>query len=346
VYKGKLVDTGALVAVKMISPEKFQHGGEKEFLSEVSIISRVHHRNLVKLQGCCYDRSNMLLVYDYMENGSLDKLLVRKKPSIIISTEELSISNDSSAIISKKDHLTWDVRFKIVNAIAGALSYLHEECGQCILHRDVKPSNVLLDSEFNAYLADFGLARLFDHDKMAPTMTCGGTPGYIAPEIFQSGRFTTKSDVYSFGILALEVACGRRPIEPELSASEVILLDWVWAAHESDDLLRVVDPCLGFEYDESEMKRLLQVGLLCCIVDPEGRVSMMAARNMLVGTKPITELPETKPEVHYRTRRKGDPKPFNIQGIPSSTGSSSSGTSNSIYSLSQSDGITERLKPR
>ena len=346
VYKGKLVDTGALVAVKMISPEKFQHGGEKEFLSEVSIISRVHHRNLVKLQGCCYDRSNMLLVYDYMENGSLDKLLVRKKPSLI-STEELSISNDSSAIISKKDHLTWDVRFKTVNAIAGALSYLHEECGQCILHRDVKPSNVLLDSEFNAYLADFGLARLFDHDKMAPTMTCGGTPGYIAPEIFQSGRFTTKSDVYSFGILALEVACGRRPIEPELSASEVILLDWVWAAHESDDLLRVVDPCLGFEYNESEMKRLLQVGLLCCIVDPEGRVSMMAARHMLVGTKPITELPETKPEVHYRTRRKGDPKPFNIQGIPSSTSSSSSsGTSNSIYSLSQSNGITERLGPR
>ena len=344
VYKGKLVDTGALVAVKMISPEKFQHGGEKEFLSEVSIISRVHHRNLVKLQGCCYDRSNMLLVYDYMANGSLDKLLVRKKLSII-STQELSISNDSSAIISKKDHLTWDVRFKIVNAVAGALSYLHEECGQCILHRDVKPSNVLLDSEFNAYLADFGLARLFDHDKMAPTMTCGGTPGYIAPEIFQSGRFTTKSDVYSFGILALEVACGRRPIEPELSASELILLDWVWAAHESDDLLRVVDPCLGFEYDESEMKRLLQVGLLCCIVDPAERVSMMAARNMLVGTEPITELPETKPEVHYRTRRKSDPKPSNTQGISLSTGSSS-GTSNSVYSLSQSDGITERLGPR
>ena len=121
----------------------------------------------------------------------------------------------------------------------------------------------------------------------------------------------------------------------------------MWAAHESDDLLRVVDPCLGFEYNESEMKRLLQVGLLCCIVDPEGRVSMMAARHMLVGTKPITELPETKPEVHYRTRRKGDPKPFNIQGIPSSTNSSSSsGTNNSIYSLSQSNGITERLGPR
>ena len=346
VYKGKLVDTGALVAVKMISPEKFQHGGgEKEFLSEVSIISRVHHRNLVKLQGCCYDRSNMLLVYDYMANGSLDKLLVRKKPSII-STEELSIPNDSSAIISKKDHLTWDVRFKIVNAIAGALSYLHEECGQCILHRDVKPSNVLLDSEFNAYLADFGLARLFDHDKLAPTMTCGGTPGYIAPEIFQSGRFTTKSDVYSFGILALEVACGRRPIEPELSAVELILLDWVWAAHESDDLLRVVDPCLGFEYDESEMKRLLQVGLLCCIVDPEGRISMMAARNMLVGTKPIPELPETKPEVLYRSRRKSDPKPFNTQGNSSSTADSSRGNSYSVDSLSQLDGITERPGPR
>lgn len=337
VYKGKLVDTGELVAVKMISPEKFQHGGEKEFLSEVSIISRVHHRNLVKLQGCCYDRSNMLLVYDYMANGSLDRLLVRKKPSIM-GTEEPSISNDSSAFTSKKDHLTWDVRFRIVNAIAGALSYLHEECGQCILHRDVKPSNVLLDSNFNAYLADFGLARLFDHDKMAPTMTCGGTPGYIAPEIFQSGRFTTKSDVYSFGVLALEVACGRRPIQPELPASEVVLLDWVWEAHEAEDLSSVVDPCLGFEYDESEMKRLLQVGLLCCIVDPAARISMMAVRNMLLGTKPI-ELPETKPEVQYTTRRKGDPKSLNTQGISSSTLCSSSGTT-SVSSISQMDGIT------
>ncbi|XVE93580.1 hypothetical protein REPUB_Repub01dG0206900 [Reevesia pubescens] len=180
---------GTYVAVKRISKASKQ--GIKEYSSEVKIISRLRHKNLVKLVGWCQEKGELILVYEFMANGSLDSHLFKGKSS-----------------------LTWEVRFKIVQGLASALFYLHEEVDHCILHRDIKTSNIMLDSSFNAKLGDFGLARLVDHAKGSQTTHLAGTMGYMAPECVSSGRVSKESDVYSFGIVALEIACGRRSIEP------------------------------------------------------------------------------------------------------------------------------------
>jgi hypothetical protein len=147
VYKGVLCDTDALVAVKKIA-EDSQQGG-REFFAEVSIISRVRHRNLVQLQGWCCERSHLMLVYDYMPNKSLDKILYHVPE------------------ISNTIELTWDLRYNILIGVSSALTYLHEEWEQCVVHRDVKPSNVMLDEELNPRLGDFGLGRLIARTKNA-----------------------------------------------------------------------------------------------------------------------------------------------------------------------------------
>jgi len=193
VYKGVLRDTGALVAVKKIA-EDSQQGG-REFFAEVSIISRVRHRNLVQLQGWCCERSHLMLVYDYMPNKSLDKMLYH-------------VPETSDTI-----ELTWDLRYNILIGVSSALTYLHEEWEQCVVHRDVKASNVMLDEELNPRLGDFGLARLIARTKNAQTTLVAGTLGYMAPELSTTGKATTKTDVFSYGALALEVACGRRPVD-------------------------------------------------------------------------------------------------------------------------------------
>jgi hypothetical protein len=193
VYKGVLRDTGALVAVKKIA-EDSQQGG-REFFAEVSIISRVRHRNLVQLQGWCCERSHLMLVYDYMPNKSLDKMLYH-------------VPETSDTI-----EVTWDLRYNILIGVSSALTYLHEEWEQCVVHRDVKASNVMLDEELNPRLGDFGLARLIARTKNAQTTLVAGTLGYMAPELSTTGKATTKTDVFSYGALALEVACGRRPVD-------------------------------------------------------------------------------------------------------------------------------------
>lgn len=158
--------------------------GEREYLAEICTIGRLRHKNLVQLRGWCHEREHLLLVYEYMANGSLDLFI-------------------------GKGFLDWKTRYKILTGLASALLYLHEECDKTIVHRDVKPNNVMLDSEYNARLGDFGLARLIQNDACVTTMMAG-TQGYLAPEVSFSGKATPESDVYSFGMVALEVACGRR----------------------------------------------------------------------------------------------------------------------------------------
>lgn len=194
VYRGILPDSGAMVAVKVIEAERSREMAEKEFQAEVSIINQIRHRNLVQLQGWCNEKGMLCLVYEYLPNGSLDSLL----------RKEMEAPNTV---------LPWGTRFNILTGVAAALAYLHEEIGQCILHRDLKPGNVLLDANYNACLADFGLARLIDHDKIAPTTMLAGTMGYMAPELPHTGRATTQTDVYAFGILIVEIICGRRPTD-------------------------------------------------------------------------------------------------------------------------------------
>jgi serine/threonine protein kinase len=282
VYKGVLRDNGAVVAVKKIA-EDSQQGG-REFFAEVSIISHVRHRNLVQLQGWCCERSHLMLVYDYMSNKSLDKILYQ-------------VPETSNTI-----ELTWDLRYNILIGVSSALTYLHEEWEQCVVHRDVKASNVMLDEELNPRLGDFGLARLIARTKNAQTTIVAGTLGYMAPELSTTGKATTKTDVFSYGALALEVACGRRPVDFNVSDAETILLDWVWRCYENGELFKVVDVTLGTKFNEEQMRTVLLLGLLCSHPDPNARPTMGYVRQVLTGNINLPAIPFHKPIALYPTQ--------------------------------------------
>ncbi|CAM6038580.1 unnamed protein product [Sphagnum compactum] len=282
VYKGVLRDTGALVAVKRIAEDSPQGG--REFFAEVSIISRVRHRNLVQLQGWCCERSHLMLVYDYMPNKSLDKILYH-------------VPETSNTI-----ELTWDLRYNILIGVSSALTYLHEEWEQCVVHRDVKASNVMLDEELNPRLGDFGLARLIARTKNAQTTIVAGTLGYMAPELSTTGKATTKTDVFSYGALALEVACGRRPVDLSVSDAETSLLDWVWMCYENGELFKVVDVTLGTKFNEEQMNTVLLLGLLCSHPDPNARPTMGYVRQVLTGNINLPPIPFHKPIASYSTQ--------------------------------------------
>ncbi|XP_050262704.1 L-type lectin-domain containing receptor kinase IX.1-like [Quercus robur] len=238
VYRGFLRDS--IVAIKRVSDGSRQ--GIREYASEVKIISQLRHKNLIQLIGWCHERSrgHLLLVYDFMPNGSLDSHLFR---------------NDALLI--------WEVRYKIVQDLASALFYLHEGWERCVLHRDIKSSNIMLDSNFNAKLGDFGLARLVDHDNASQITDLAGTKGYMDPECVTTRRASKESDIYSFGIVALELACGRKPVDHKAIEDQIVMLDWVRVLYEKGETLSAVDQRLGGCFDEQQMKCLLIVGLWC-----------------------------------------------------------------------------------
>lgn len=278
VYKGIIPETGAIVAVKRCS-----HGGTQgrdEFLSELSIIGTLRHRNLVRLHGWCQEKGEILLVYDYMPNGSLDKSLF----------ESLT-------------PLPWCHRRKILMGIASALAYLHQECEAQVIHRDVKASNVMLDEGFNARLGDFGLARQIEHDKSPDATVTAGTMGYLAPEYLLTGRATEKTDVFSFGAVILEVACGRRPIEKNVGAgvSGNNLVEWVWGLHNQGRIVEAADVRLQGQFNEGEMRKVLLVGLLCSHPDSLSRPTMRNVLQILGGEAELPIVPRTKPSLSYST---------------------------------------------
>ncbi|CAK9271556.1 unnamed protein product, partial [Sphagnum jensenii] len=286
VYKGTLRDTNALVAVKKIS--KGSQQGGNEFFAELSIISRIQHRNLVKLQGWCSERGELMLVYDYMPNKSLDKLLFQ-------NCSELEVADHHQNSTAMK--LDWGMRHNVLLGIASALAYLHEDWSEHrVVHRDVKASNVMLDKDFNPCLGDFGLARLIEQSKeVADTTLVAGTVGYLAPELATIGKATTMTDVYSYGALALEVACGRRPFDRKFPEEQIVLLDWVWNCYENGELLKVVDSRLGNNFNEEQMTKVLLLGLLCSHPDPNARPPMGYVRQVLVGNASLPPLPLAKP---------------------------------------------------
>ncbi|KAM0844298.1 hypothetical protein ACQ4PT_049165 [Festuca glaucescens] len=239
VYKGVLQTLKQNVAIKRVSPESKQ--GMKEFIAEITILGHLRHRNLVQLLGYSRHKNELLLVYDYMPNGSLDRVLHGQ---------------------DRQQTIDWVCRFNIIRGIASGLCYLHEDWEKVVIHRDIKTSNVLLDNEMNGRLGDFGLARLHNHGTDAHTTHLAGTWGYIAPELARLGRATKATDVFAFGVFMLEVACGRRPIEVNDSGEPVLLTDWVTDAWESGSILRSVDPRLE-EYVREEVELVLKLGLLC-----------------------------------------------------------------------------------
>ncbi|KAM3738004.1 hypothetical protein ACB098_09G099900 [Castanea mollissima] len=265
VYKGTLPNSKIQVAVKRISHKSQQ--GLREFVSEIASIGRLRHRNLVQLLGWCRKRDDLLLVYDFMANGSLDNSLFDEPKTV----------------------LSWEQRFTIIKGVASGLLYLHEGYEQVVIHRDVKASNVLLDNELNGRLGDFGLARLCEHGSNPGTTRVVGTLGYLAPELPRTGKATTCSDVFAFGALLLEVACGRRPIEPKAMPEELVLVDWVWDRFIEGKLLDVVDPRLNGDFDESEVVVVLKLGLMCSNNAPMARPSMRQVVRYLEGEANISD---------------------------------------------------------
>ncbi|KAM2949271.1 hypothetical protein FF1_036183 [Malus domestica] len=257
VYKGTLSD-GRVVAVKQLSVSS--HQGKSQFVSEIATISAVQHRNLVKLYGCCIEGRHRILVYEYLENKSLDQAL--------FGTSNL--------------HLDWPTRFNILLGTARGFAYLHEESRPRIVHRDVKASNILLDAELSPKISDFGLAKLYDDEKTHISTRVAGTIGYLAPEYAMFGHLTEKADVFGFGVVVLEILSGRPNSYNNLYPEKISLIEWVWTLHENDQTLGLVDPRLT-EFDETEATRLIRVALMCTQGSPMARPSMSRVVAMLSG---------------------------------------------------------------
>ncbi|CAL5089899.1 unnamed protein product [Urochloa decumbens] len=265
VYKGVLPMSKQMVAVKRISHDSNQ--GIKEFVAEVVSIGRLQHRNIVQLHGYCRRKGELILVYEYMSSGSLDKYLYdQDKPT-----------------------LCWEQRLQIIKGIASGLLYLHEEWEKVVLHRDIKPSNVLLDEGMNGRLGDFGLARLYDHGADPQTTHVVGTIGYLAPELARTSKATPLTDVFSFGIFVLELICGRKPIEQTAQGSQLMLVDWVLEFWHKGSLTGAVDIKLQGAYDVDEACLLLKLGLLCSHPFISARPNMRQVMHYLNGNMPLPE---------------------------------------------------------
>ncbi|CAH8375784.1 unnamed protein product [Eruca vesicaria subsp. sativa] len=263
VYKGNLAD-GREIAVKVLSVGS-QHGKE-QFVAEIIAISSVMHRNLVKLYGCCYEGDNRLLVYEYLPNGSLDHALF-------------------GGILQ----LDWSTRFEICMGVGRGLAYLHEEASVRIVHRDVKASNILLDSKMLPKISDFGLARLFDDKKSHISTQVAGTIGYVAPEYAMRGILTEKTDVYAFGIVALELVSGRKNSDVNLGNEKKYLLEWAWNLHENSRDVELIDPELT-EFNMEEVKRVIGIALLCTHSSHSLRPPMSKVVAMLSGDIEVSDV--------------------------------------------------------
>ncbi|THF99735.1 hypothetical protein TEA_001137 [Camellia sinensis var. sinensis] len=278
VYKAYLVSSATISAVKR---SKHSHEGKTEFLAELTIIASLRHKNLVQLQGWCVEKDELLLVYEFMPNGSLDQVLY-----------------DQS---ERGNLLKWVHRYNIAVGLASVLTYLHQECEQQVIHRDIKASNIMLDGKFNARLGDFRLARLMDHGVKSPVSTLtAGTVGYLAPEYLQCGKPAEKTDVFSYGVVVLEVCCGKRPIEREQGTQRMVnLIDFVWGLHSEGKIMEAADVRLKGEFEESEMRKMLLVGLSWANLDSEARPSMRRVFQILNNEAEPVFVPRVKPSLSF-----------------------------------------------
>ncbi|XP_039038851.1 G-type lectin S-receptor-like serine/threonine-protein kinase At5g24080 [Hibiscus syriacus] len=265
VYKG-VFNNETTVAVKVLNGTSDKRI-EQQFMAEVGTIGRVHHFNLVRLYGFCFDRNLRALVYEYMMNGSLDKFLFGEK-KMLLGFEKLH---------------------EIAIGTAKGIAYLHEECQHRIIHYDIKPGNILLDANFSPKVSDFGLAKLCNRENTHITMTGGrGTPGYAAPELWMPYPVTHKCDVYSFGMLLFEIIGRRRNLDTERPESQEWFPRWVWSNIENGGLGQLMEVCDIDEKNREMTERTIKIALWCVQYRPELRPSMSMVVKMLEGAVEIT----------------------------------------------------------
>uniref|UniRef100_A0A5B6ZMY1 Protein kinase domain-containing protein n=1 Tax=Davidia involucrata TaxID=16924 RepID=A0A5B6ZMY1_DAVIN len=259
VHRGVLPD-GQVVAVKQHKLASSQ--GDQEFCSEVEVLSCAQHRNVVMLIGFCIEDSRRLLVYEYICNGSLDSHLYGHH----------------------RDPLEWSARQKIAVGAARGLRYLHEECRVgCIVHRDMRPNNILITHDFEPLVGDFGLARWQPDGDMGVETRVIGTFGYLAPEYAQSGQITEKADVYSFGVVLVELVTGRKAVDLNRPKGQQCLTEWARPLLEEDAISELVDPRLGNHYNEHEVYCMLHAASLCIRRDSHSRPRMSQVLRILEG---------------------------------------------------------------
>ncbi|KAJ7973962.1 S-receptor-like serine/threonine-protein kinase [Quillaja saponaria] len=274
VYRGVLANR-TVVAVKQL--EGIEQG-EKQFRMEVATISSTHHLNLVRLIGFCSEGRHRLLVYEFMKNGSLDNCL--------FVTEEQS-----------GKLLNWENRFSIALGTARGITYLHEECRDCIVHCDIKPENILLDENNNSKVSDFGLAKLINpKDHRYRTLTSvRGTRGYLAPEWLANLPITSKSDVYSYGMVLLEIVSGRRNFEVSEETNRKKFSIWAYEEFENGNIKEILDKRLtGQEVYMEQVKRAIEVSFWCIQEQPSQRPTMGKVLQMLEGITEIEKPPALK----------------------------------------------------
>ncbi|KAF3452839.1 hypothetical protein FNV43_RR03272 [Rhamnella rubrinervis] len=271
VYWGKTND-GLQIAVKKL--KAMNSKAEMEFAVEVEVLARVRHKNLLGLRGYCFGVDQRLIVYDYMPN--------------------LSLLSHLHGQCAGEVRLDWKKRMKIAIGSAEGILYLHHEVTPHIIHRDIKASNVLLDSDFEPLVADFGFAKLIPEGVSHLTTRVKGTLGYLAPEYAMWGKVSESCDVYSFGILLLELVTGRKPIEKLPGGVKRTITEWAEPLISKGKFRELVDPKLKGNFDENQLKQAINVAALCVQTEPENRPKMKEVVSLLKGYEPKPKVMEMR----------------------------------------------------